>query len=42
MPDDPEAHTLLADSLSRQGGTNRHAEAALELRKAIWLKEKGK
>ncbi|MEI6633419.1 MAG: tetratricopeptide repeat protein [Chlamydiota bacterium] len=42
MPDDPEAHTLLADSLSRQGGTNRHAEAAVELRKAIWLKDKGK
>lgn len=42
MPDDPEAHTLLADVLEREGGTNRYAEAAAELRKAIWLKDKGK
>lgn len=42
MPNDPEAHTLLADALSRQGGLNRHTEAALELRKAIRLEEKGK
>lgn len=42
MPNDPEAHTLLADALSRQGGLNRHLEAEMELRKAIWLEEKGK
>lgn len=41
MPNDPEARTLLADALSRQGGYNRHAEAAMELRKAIWLRERG-
>ncbi|MCC6449127.1 MAG: tetratricopeptide repeat protein [Candidatus Aureabacteria bacterium] len=41
MPNDPDARTLLADALSRQGGYNRHAEAAVQLQRAIWLRERG-
>ena len=42
MPDDPEAHALLADALSRQGGLNRSMEAESELRKAIRLQDAGR
>jgi len=39
-PDDAEAHRLLGESLSKQGGYNRHAEAAGEFQKALLLKPK--
>lgn len=42
MPDDPEAHRLLGEALSRQGGYNRHAEAVGEFQKALWLEGKKK
>ncbi|MCX6339523.1 MAG: tetratricopeptide repeat protein [Candidatus Aureabacteria bacterium] len=39
-PDDPEAHRLLGESLSKQGGYNRHAEAVEEFQKALLLERR--
>ncbi len=39
-PYDAEAHRLLGESLSRQGGYNRHAEAAEEFQKSLLLKKR--
>jgi Flp pilus assembly protein TadD len=39
-PDSAEAHRLLGESLSKQGGYNRHAEAAREFQKALLLERK--
>ncbi|MDD5555930.1 MAG: tetratricopeptide repeat protein [bacterium] len=41
-PDDPEAHRMLGEALSRQGGYHRHGEAAALFRRAILLEERRK
>jgi tetratricopeptide (TPR) repeat protein len=39
-PGDAEAHRFLGESLSKQGGYNRHAEAADEFQKALLLERR--
>ena len=39
-PDSAEAHKLLGESLSKQGGYNRHAEAMVEFQKALLLERR--
>ncbi|MEJ2746266.1 MAG: tetratricopeptide repeat protein [bacterium] len=39
-PNSAEAHKLLGESLSKQGGYNRHAEAMGEFQKALLLEKR--